>query len=126
MFKGVYIPRTVNSTTLILLLKKLDSNQISEFHPISLSNFFEKIISKISAVRPARLLPKLIDDKHAGFVQGRNIATHIVLTQDIIRGLNRKATGGNVIYIEIGHGKSLRYFRVEIPASNYVGVCFFR
>lgn len=34
----------------------------------------------------------------AGYVKDRSISTHIVLAQEILRDLNRKATGGNVVF----------------------------
>lgn len=63
-----------------------------------MSNFSGKIISKILAIRLARLLPKIVDEEQAGFVQGRNISTHVVLAQELIRDLNKKVLGGNVIF----------------------------
>lgn len=40
----------------------------------------------------------LVDEVQAGFVQDRSIATHVVLAQEILRDLNRKATGCNVVF----------------------------
>lgn len=72
---------------------------LGDLRPISLNKFFGKTISKILAMRLAKLLPMLIDEEHASFVQkGCNIATHIVLAQELIRDLNRKATEGNTIF----------------------------
>lgn len=96
-FQGAYHPRGISDTTLILLAKKPNASQVKDFRPISLGNFSGKIVSKILAMRLARFLPSLVDEEQAGFVQDRSIATHIVLAQDIIRDINRKATGGNVV-----------------------------
>lgn len=97
-FQGAYVPKGITSTTLILIPKSQEANQLKDFWPISLSNFSGKIISKILAIRLARLLPKIVDEEQAGFVQGRNISTHVVLAQELIRDLNKKVLGGNVIF----------------------------
>lgn len=97
-FQGAYVPKGITSTTLILIPKSQEANQLKDFWPISLSNFSGKIISKILAIRLARLLPKIVDEEQAGFVQGRNISTPIVLAQELIRYLNKKVLGGNVIF----------------------------
>lgn len=38
-----------------------------------------------------------MDEVQAGFVKDWSIATHIVLAQEILRNLNRKVKGGNVV-----------------------------
>lgn len=44
-----------------------------------------------------RLFPGLVDEVQAGFVKDWSIATHIVLAQEILRNLNRKVKGVNVV-----------------------------
>lgn len=97
-FQRSYLPRGISDTTLILLPKKLNANQITDFRPISLGNFSGKIVSKILAMRLTRILPSLVDEVHAGFVKEHSILTHIVLAREILRDLNRKSTGGNVVF----------------------------
>lgn len=92
-FNGADIPRDISSTTLILIPKTQEANQLKDLRPISLSNFSGKIISKILALWVASLLPKMMDDEQACLVQGRNISTHIVLAQELMRYLNKKVTG---------------------------------
>lgn len=74
-FQGAYIPKEISSTTLILLPKVEHARNMKDFRHISLCNFSGKIISKILA----NILPKIVDEEQAGFVQGRLIASHIVL-----------------------------------------------
>lgn len=69
-FKGAYIPDEISATTLILIPKVPAARQLGDFRPISLGNFSGKIISKILAVRMATLLPKIVDEEQAGFIQG--------------------------------------------------------
>lgn len=84
-FKGAYIPQEVSATTLILIPKTNEPRQLGDFMPISLRNFSGNIISTILAIHLAKLLPKLVDEEQAGFVQGRLISTHIFRTQELVR-----------------------------------------
>lgn len=93
-----YVPKKISSTTLILLPKFEHVRHMGDFRPISLGNFSGKIISKILALRLAKILPSLVDEEQAGFVQGRSISTHVVLAQELVRDINRKNTGGNVAF----------------------------
>lgn len=95
-FKGGYLHNQISDTTSILIPKKDEARSMGDFRPISLCNFSAKLISKILATRLARLLPDLVDEEQAGFILERSISSHIVLAQDLIRDLNRKATGGNL------------------------------
>lgn len=97
-FQGNYIHGAINQTMLTLIPKVKEPRQMGDFHPISLGNFSAKIISKILAIRLARILPQVVDEEQAGFVQGRNIATHCALAQELVREINRKVTGGNVVF----------------------------
>lgn len=68
-FHGAYVPRERALTTLILIPKTQEANQLKDFRPISLCNFSGKIISKILAIRLARLLPKIVDEEHTCVIQ---------------------------------------------------------
>lgn len=68
------------------------------YRPISLVNFFGKIISKILANRLSKFLPHMVDEKQAGFVHGRQIAHHIVLAQELLGDLSKKVAGANVVF----------------------------
>nr|XP_027109237.1 uncharacterized protein LOC113729105 [Coffea arabica] len=72
--------------------------EFSQFRPISLCNFVNKIFSKILARRLAPLLPKIISPNQSGFVQERSISDNYLLVQEVIAGIKRKARGGNVVF----------------------------
>lgn len=40
----------------------------------------------------------IVDNEKAGFLRSRNILTHIVLAQEVVRDLSRKSARGNVIF----------------------------
>lgn len=65
--------------------------------PINLSNFSNKIISKILSNRLTDLLPKLVSENQTGFVKGGLITENILLTREIAQNINKKNKGGNVM-----------------------------
>nr|XP_009783905.1 PREDICTED: uncharacterized protein LOC104232411 [Nicotiana sylvestris] len=66
--------------------------------PISLSNFVNKIFSRVIHERLVELLPNIISEERAGFVKGRSIVENILLTQEIITDIRlRKKAGPNVV-----------------------------
>ncbi|KAG5615000.1 hypothetical protein H5410_014824 [Solanum commersonii] len=59
-FSGRMLPKYFSHTCLVLLPKVKKPNKLNEFRPISLSNFTNKIISKLLSLRLAPILPSLI------------------------------------------------------------------
>lgn len=96
-FKGTHIPQEIATTTLVPIPKVHEARRLGDYRPISLGNFSGKIISKILAIRLAKLFPDIIDEEQAGFVHDRHISTHIALAQEQIWDLSRKVYGANVM-----------------------------
>lgn len=85
-------------TNLVLLPKKKDVQNFSDLRPISLSNFSNKIISRVIHERLVDIIPNIISDEQAGFVKGRSIAENVLLTQEIITDIRlRTKAGPNVV-----------------------------
>lgn len=73
-FSGNSLPKSITHTNLFL---------------ISLSNFINKILSKIIHDRIKGLLPKIIFPNQFGFVKGRIIIETILLTQELIKDIRK-------------------------------------
>ncbi|KAH6759640.1 hypothetical protein C2S51_000189 [Perilla frutescens var. frutescens] len=84
---GFPLPRSFTATTIILLPKQPHPQSWADFHPISLCNVTNKIISKILNARLAPLLHLLLMPNQSGFVQGRLISDNILLAQELIHDL---------------------------------------
>ncbi|XP_058077435.1 uncharacterized protein LOC131225851 [Magnolia sinica] len=69
----------------------------TDFRPISLCKCLYKIFSKIIAVRLSDFLPVLISPEQGVFIKGRAILENIALAQELLREVNRKNRGGNVV-----------------------------
>nr|XP_009774912.1 PREDICTED: uncharacterized protein LOC104224892 [Nicotiana sylvestris] len=97
-FNGHELPKFITHTNLVLLPKKKEVITFSDMWPISLSNFINKVFSRVIHERLVGLLPNLISDEQAGFVKGRSIVENVLLTQEIITDMRlRTKAGPNVL-----------------------------
>lgn len=96
-FCGHAIPKYFSYTCLILLPKVTQPNKLSEYRPISLSNFTNKVISKLIYLKLAPIFPTLISRNQSGFVKGRNITENFILALEIISGIKQPVVGGNIV-----------------------------
>ncbi|XP_055814491.1 uncharacterized protein LOC129884174 [Solanum dulcamara] len=63
------LPKFISHACLALLPKNEHSNSLSDYRPISLSNYTNKIISKLLSLRITPILPQLISENQSGFVK---------------------------------------------------------
>ena len=76
---GAELPRFLTSTSIVLIPKVSHPQDFSQFRPISLCNFFNKLLSRILADRIAHLLPKILSPQQTGFIKNRCIAKNFLL-----------------------------------------------
>ncbi|KAL9664220.1 hypothetical protein QQ045_019619 [Rhodiola kirilowii] len=96
-FVGIQIPKLISSAHIILLPKIKNAVSFDKVRSISLCNFIHKVFSKILNDRLKAYLPKLISREQSGFVEGRNIHESIGLAHDIVKDINNKVFGGNMV-----------------------------
>ncbi|KAL9683096.1 hypothetical protein QQ045_014911 [Rhodiola kirilowii] len=96
-FMGIQVPNLISSAHIVLLPKIKNAVSFDKVRPISLCNFIHKIFSRILNNRLKVLLPSLISSEQSGFVEGRNIHESIGLAHDIVKDINNKVFGGNVV-----------------------------
>ncbi|XP_019261217.1 PREDICTED: uncharacterized protein LOC109239150 [Nicotiana attenuata] len=96
-FKGSPMPRFMTSACLVFLPKVENPNSLTEFRPIILSNFVNKIISKVIGTRLGPILPRIISANQSGFVKSRNISENIMLAREIFHGIKKPNVGSNVV-----------------------------
>lgn len=95
-FVGADLPQGYTATLISLIPKVSNPSSFSEFRPISLCNFINKIVSKLLAVRLQPILPKLISPQQSAFVKCRLISDNVLLAQELCSEFNRKVRGSNV------------------------------
>ncbi|XP_060185616.1 uncharacterized protein LOC132615077 [Lycium barbarum] len=69
----------------------------TDMRPISLSNFINKVISRVVHGRIERIFPSLISANQSGFVKGRSIFENILLTQEIVSDIRIRGKPANVV-----------------------------
>ncbi|PKU78492.1 integrator complex subunit 11 [Dendrobium catenatum] len=87
-----------SSSNIALISKIVGAKRWTEFRPISLCTFFNKLNSKIIASRLAIILLRIISLNQTGFVKGRSISDNVLLAQELVNDINTKVSGGNIIF----------------------------
>ncbi|GKB17548.1 RNA-directed DNA polymerase, eukaryota, reverse transcriptase zinc-binding domain protein [Tanacetum coccineum] len=80
----------VNATLITLVPKIQHLTKVSEYRPIACCNVVYKCISKIISSRIQGCLDKLISINQSAFVPGRLIQDNLLITQELLKGYNRK------------------------------------
>ncbi|XP_070002802.1 uncharacterized protein [Nicotiana sylvestris] len=88
-FSGQQLPKSVTHTNLVLVPKKKEVITFADMRPISLSNFVDKIFSRVIHERLVELLPNIISEEQAGFVKGRSIVENVVIKLDMTKAYDR-------------------------------------
>jgi len=70
-----------------LIPKENEARTPDRYRPIALRNVVYKIISKVIANRLKPLLPTLISQEQAGFMEGRQIMDNIIHAHELIHTL---------------------------------------
>ncbi|GKE78342.1 RNA-directed DNA polymerase, eukaryota, reverse transcriptase zinc-binding domain protein [Tanacetum coccineum] len=80
----------LNATLVSLIPKFHTPEKVTDFRSIAYCNVLYKYISKIITNRIKLYLGKLVSCNQSAFILGRHIQDNILLTQEIMRGYNRK------------------------------------
>lgn len=81
-------PKDLNQTFIVLIPKKKNTEQSSNFRPISLCNVVFKIITKAITNRIKRFLTLIIDPCLSVFVLGRLITDNALIAFEIFHAMN--------------------------------------
>jgi hypothetical protein len=73
------MPKGINDTAIVLILKKNDLELLKDYRPISLCNVIYKIISKCLVNRLRPLLDDLIAPTQSTFIPGRLITDNALI-----------------------------------------------
>jgi len=87
----------MNSNIVSLIAKVNGVECIIDFHPIALTNFYFKIITKNLADKFAVIVSRIIFPNQNGFIKGRNVKVCICIIFEAINLLSKKVKGDNVV-----------------------------
>ena len=89
-FETGKLPEGSNDALVVLILKVLKPENITQFRPISLCNVLFKIITKAMVGRLKEIMKKLIGPAQASFIPGRLSADNIVVVQEAVHSMRKK------------------------------------
>lgn len=91
----------INATVIAVIPKVQNPVLASQFRPISCCNVIYKVISKVLCNRLKKVLPYLINQTQAAFVEGRSLVHNVLICHDIMRHYKRKTTPRCMMKIDL-------------------------
>ncbi|KAH9678676.1 reverse transcriptase domain-containing protein [Citrus sinensis] len=83
----------LKETTVILIPKKPNPDNIIDFQPIALCNVLYKIVAKMLASRLKLILGSIISNSQSAFIPGRAITDNIMISTELMHYFKRKRHG---------------------------------
>lgn len=111
-FESGELEEGMNNTNICLIPKILVAKSMSDYRPISLCNVAYKIVSKLMARRMKKVLPQVISETQAAFVEGRLISDNILVAHELLHALTSDNKCSSE-FIAIKTDISKAYDRVE-------------
>ena len=104
--------RKMNYTHIVLIPKKNDPKQMSDYRPISLGNVVSRVLSKVLANRLKIILPTIISETQSAFVPNRLITDNTTVAYELLHRMRNKRKG-KVGQMAVKLDISKAYDRVE-------------
>ncbi|XP_060190555.1 uncharacterized protein LOC132619775 [Lycium barbarum] len=125
LFVGYELPKFITHTNLVLLPKNDIVETFFDLRLISLSNFSNKIISRVLHERLVQFLPLLISSNQSGFVKGGSIVKNVLLAQEIVRDISKRTKTANmVVKLDMmkAYDRVSWLFLTKVVSSNWYSV----
>ena len=93
------LPNMTKMGKLIILHKKKDREDLSNYRPLTLMNSDYKIIAKALASRLAKVTAEVVGKQQAGFIRGRRIKFNVIEAHLVTKHHNT-GTGGAIVLLD--------------------------
>ncbi|MEW8547309.1 MAG: reverse transcriptase family protein, partial [Candidatus Thiodiazotropha sp.] len=94
------LPDTARRAIISLIHKKGDSEQLSNYRPISLTNYDYKILAFTLSKRLQNVIGKIISNDQTGYIKKRFIGCNARLVNDIITCTNEQNLPGALLFLD--------------------------
>jgi hypothetical protein len=85
------MPDGINETTIVLIPKGLNPEELKDFRPISLCNVIYKIISRCMVNKLKPILDEIISPEQSAFVPTRRIIDNALIAFECVHSIKHKA-----------------------------------
>ena len=93
--------RSLNSTFVVLILKRGGAKDLKDFIPISLIGSIYKLIAKVLANRLRKVMNKLMNSAQNAFMEGRQILDAFLIANEVIDSMLKKKEKGVLYKLDI-------------------------
>lgn len=91
----------LNTAMVVLLPKKDGATRLTDYRPISLIHSMAKLITKVLALRLARVIQALISPTQTAFLKSKCIQDSFLYVQNGVRSLHRKKHPAMLLKLDI-------------------------
>ena len=131
-----YLPDSQRKAVLLLIHKKGNDDDITNYRPISLTNVDYRLLAFILAQRMQKVVDKIISNDQSAYIKGRYIGTNIRLVSDIIDYFDIVDESGVLLMLDFKKAfdsveknfliKSLEYFNFGPSLIKWVETIYYK
>ncbi|CAL1367271.1 unnamed protein product [Linum trigynum] len=120
--------RSINETLLALIPKVESPSSMNHFRPITLCNVGYEVVAKCIANNLKMLMPQVVHPNQSSFVPNRHITDNIIILQETVHYMSRKAGKKGIMLLKIDLTKaydriSWQFFEETLKAAHLPHDC---